>query len=71
MYAPRREDDREVLDAVSRPAGDPAQTRARVVEALRGIAAREFAPRPGEQCGWCDFLSFCDAGRAFTAGVRT
>ena len=52
-------------DAVSRPAGDPAQTRARVVEALRGIAAREFAPRPSEQCRWCDFLPFCDAGRGY------
>ena len=55
-------------DAVSRPAGDPAQTRARVVEALRGIAAREFAPQPSEQCRWCDFLSFCDAGQAYVSG---
>jgi DNA helicase-2/ATP-dependent DNA helicase PcrA len=55
-------------DAVSHPAGDPAQTRARVVEALRGIAAREFTPQPSEQCRWCDFLSFCDAGRAYLSG---
>ena len=52
-------------EEVSRPAGDPSQTRSRVAEALRGIAAREFAPQPGEHCRWCDFLSFCDAGRAY------
>ncbi len=51
-------------EEASRPAGDPAETRARVTEALRRIAAREFTPTPGEFCHWCDFLSFCDAGRA-------
>ncbi len=57
-------------EAVSRPAEDPAQTRARVVEALRGIEARQFAPRPSEQCRWCDFLSFCDAGQRYVSGDR-
>jgi ATP-dependent DNA helicase UvrD/PcrA len=52
-------------EEASRPAGDPEETRARVTEALRGIAAREFTPQPGEQCRWCDFLSFCDAGKAY------
>jgi DNA helicase-2/ATP-dependent DNA helicase PcrA len=49
----------------SRPAGDPAETKQRVVEALQGIADRRFEPTPGPQCRWCDFLSFCDAGRAY------
>lgn len=54
-------------EEVTRPAGDPAETRERVVNVLGGMAAREFAPTPGPQCHWCDFLSFCDAGRAYTA----
>jgi DNA helicase-2/ATP-dependent DNA helicase PcrA len=55
-------------EEASRPAGDPSQIRSRVAEALRGIAAREFTPQPGEQCRWCDFLSFCDAGRSYVGG---
>ncbi len=49
----------------ARPASEPEETRARVREALEGIAAREFAPTPSEQCRWCDFVSFCDAGRRY------
>jgi DNA helicase-2/ATP-dependent DNA helicase PcrA len=52
-------------EEASRPAGDPAETRARVARSLEGIAARAFSPQPGEQCHWCDFLSFCDAGKAY------
>jgi DNA helicase-2/ATP-dependent DNA helicase PcrA len=52
-------------EEVSRPADDPDKTRERVAAALRGIAAREFEPIPSEQCRWCDFLSFCDAGTAY------
>jgi ATP-dependent DNA helicase UvrD/PcrA len=52
-------------EETSRPAGDPAETRARVAEALRGIASREFTPTPSERCRWCDFLPFCDPGRAY------
>jgi DNA helicase II / ATP-dependent DNA helicase PcrA len=48
---------------VSSPAGDPVATRARVAEALRGIAEGRFDPTPGPYCTWCDFLPFCDAGR--------
>jgi DNA helicase-2/ATP-dependent DNA helicase PcrA len=50
---------------VSRPAGDPAEVRARVTEALAGIAAGRFEASPGRQCRWCDFLSFCPPGQAF------
>jgi DNA helicase-2/ATP-dependent DNA helicase PcrA len=52
---------------VSRPAGNPAATRSRVVDVLAGITERQFEPRPGDQCRWCDFLSFCEAGRAYLA----
>jgi len=49
----------------SRKAGDPAQTRARVKEALAGITGAKFDATPGEQCRWCDFLSFCEPGRGY------
>ena len=52
-------------EEVSRPADDPESTRARTLEGLRGISAREFDPVASEQCHWCDFLSFCDAGKAY------
>jgi DNA helicase-2/ATP-dependent DNA helicase PcrA len=52
---------------VSRAAGDPQQTRGRVREALAGIIGGRYDPTPSERCRWCDFLSFCDAGRAFVA----
>jgi DNA helicase-2/ATP-dependent DNA helicase PcrA len=50
---------------VTRTAGDPSETRERVLRALGGIAEGRFDPRPGEQCGWCDFLSFCESGREY------
>ncbi|HEX2031223.1 MAG TPA: ATP-dependent DNA helicase [Actinomycetota bacterium] len=49
---------------VTRRAGDPAETRKRVGEALSRMASRQFQPTPGEYCRWCDFLSFCEAGRS-------
>jgi DNA helicase-2/ATP-dependent DNA helicase PcrA len=49
----------------SRAAGDPEETRTRVKEALAGIAEGAFEPTPGEQCHWCDFLTFCPAGKAY------
>ena len=52
-------------EEVSRGAGDPGETRERVARTLEGISTRSFQPTPGEQCHWCDFLSFCDAGKAF------
>jgi DNA helicase-2/ATP-dependent DNA helicase PcrA len=53
---------------VSREAGDPAATRRRVLAWLGGIASGQFEARPGEQCAWCDFLTFCEPGRQFLAG---
>jgi PD-(D/E)XK nuclease superfamily len=50
-------------DIRSRPAGDPEETRARIKEALAGIAGGGFDPRPGDYCRWCDFLPFCEAGQ--------
>jgi DNA helicase-2/ATP-dependent DNA helicase PcrA len=49
----------------SRGAGDPDETRRRVKDSLAGIAGGRFAPIPGEYCRWCDFLSFCGAGKRF------
>ena len=50
---------------VSHPLGDPAVVRERAAEALGSIAAGEFEPTPGRQCRYCDFRSFCDAGKAW------
>jgi DNA helicase-2/ATP-dependent DNA helicase PcrA len=50
-------------------AGDPAETRARVLESLRRMAEGRFEPTPGPQCRWCDFLPFCDSGQAFVASA--
>ena len=32
--------------------------------AARPLTDRKFDPTPGEFCKWCDFLPFCDAGKA-------
>ncbi len=54
-------------EEVSHPMGDPDEVRARVAESLRSIGAGAFDPIPGQWCHHCDFLSFCEAGRAWTA----
>ena len=51
----------------SRPMGDPDEVRSRVVSNLRSIEDRAFDPTPGPWCHHCDFLSFCDAGKARVA----
>lgn len=56
-------EDREV----SRPAGDPEEIRAQILETLAAAGSGEFSPSPGPQCRWCDFLSFCAEGRAHLA----
>jgi DNA helicase-2/ATP-dependent DNA helicase PcrA len=50
-------------EEATRPAGDPGATRDRVIGTLRAIARGAFDPTPGDQCRWCDFLTFCPAGR--------
>jgi ATP-dependent DNA helicase UvrD/PcrA len=57
-------------EEVTRQAEDPEETRNRAAGALRGIAGREFEPIPSEQCRWCDFLPFCDAGRDYLEETR-
>lgn len=52
-------------EEASRPAGDPNEVRQRVGAWLRAIAGGSFEPTPGPGCTWCDFLPFCDEGRAF------
>jgi DNA helicase-2/ATP-dependent DNA helicase PcrA len=54
-------------DERSWAAGDPDATRERLRTALDGMAAGRFEPVPGERCTWCDFTSFCQAGRAYLA----
>jgi len=54
-------------EEVSQPMGDPDEVRSRVSGSLRSIGAAVFDPTPGAWCHHCDFLSFCDAGRAWTA----
>jgi DNA helicase-2/ATP-dependent DNA helicase PcrA len=58
----------------------PAQlerARRKIEEAAEGIEAREFSPRPGLHCRWCEFARLCPATeqrmlvplKALTAGV--
>jgi DNA helicase-2/ATP-dependent DNA helicase PcrA len=54
-------------EAVTRECGDLGAVRERVLALLRSIAAARFDPTPGEQCRWCDFRTFCDAGKAWLA----
>jgi hypothetical protein len=35
---------------------------------LSEMAQGVFDTSPGVQCRWCDFLTFCGAGRAHLAG---
>jgi DNA helicase-2/ATP-dependent DNA helicase PcrA len=50
---------------VSRAAEEPDVLRARIKELLEGIGAGRYEAKPGRQCHWCDFLPFCEPGRAF------
>jgi len=50
--------------------GDVGQMRSRVATWLRGIAAEAFEPTPGRQCRWCDFLTFCEDGKAWVAATE-
>ena len=55
-------------EEATRDVRDVEETRAGVIETLRGIAAERFDPTPGEHCRSCDFLSFCDAGKGYVEG---
>ena len=57
-------------DEVSHPMADPDEVRARVTASLRAIGEGMFDPIPGAWCHHCDFLSFCEAGRAWVASSR-
>jgi hypothetical protein len=52
---------------ITRPAGDLDEIRKRLMASLSEMAQGMFEPSPGDQCRWCDFLNFCDAGRAHIA----
>ncbi len=54
-------------EEVSHAMGDPDEVRGRVTAALRSIGSAAFDPTPGAWCHHCDFLSFCEAGRAWVA----
>jgi RecB family exonuclease len=54
-------------EAVSLPMGDPAAVRARVEASLAAIEEGVYDPTPGRWCSFCDFQSFCGAGRAWLA----
>jgi DNA helicase-2/ATP-dependent DNA helicase PcrA len=51
-------------EEISHRMGDPDEIRARIGASLRSIGAGVFDPAPGPWCRHCDFLSFCDAGKA-------
>lgn len=52
-------------EEVSHTLDDPDVVRRRVTGWIRGILASAYDPTPGEQCRWCDFQPFCDAGKAW------
>ena len=57
-------------DEVSFAVDDAEAIRDRARAWLSAIGAGRFEPTPGEHCRWCDFLSFCDAGKAFVGQTR-
>ena len=57
-------------EEVSHPMGDPAEVRTRVGASLAEISRGEFEPNAGSQCRFCDFRSFCDAGKAWWQPIR-
>ncbi len=62
----------------TRTAAQLDKTRNKIYEAAEGIAAREFDPKPGLHCRWCDFERLCPATeqsilipvKALVAGVE-
>ena len=58
-------------DPVTHPVEDAAAIRARVEAQLAAVEAGRFEATAGPQCRWCDFRSFCDAGKAHLASEGT
>ena len=52
---------------VSRPAGDPKETKERLLAAFRSIGAGAYEAAPSAACHWCAFLPFCEPGSAFVS----
>jgi DNA helicase II / ATP-dependent DNA helicase PcrA len=57
-------------EEVSHTAAEPAEIASRISDRLARMAAADFGPTPGPQCGWCDFLPFCDAGKMHLAAAE-
>jgi ATP-dependent DNA helicase UvrD/PcrA len=47
------------------------ETRAKIAEVAEGIAAERFEPKPGFQCGWCEFRNLCPATEQKLYGIAT
>jgi DNA helicase-2/ATP-dependent DNA helicase PcrA len=56
-------------EEVSHPAASRDDIGRRIIAHLERMASGEFAPTPGEQCRWCDFRPFCEAGKAYVAAA--
>jgi DNA helicase-2/ATP-dependent DNA helicase PcrA len=54
-------------ESVSHPMGDTEEVRSRLAASLDAIDGGAFDPTPGAWCRYCDFRSFCDAGKAWLA----
>jgi CRISPR/Cas system-associated exonuclease Cas4 (RecB family) len=57
------------LEEISEPVDDTwlEAARSRIDGILRGISAEQFEPAPSAACHHCDFVKFCEAGRAWLA----
>ncbi|MFM8999682.1 MAG: ATP-dependent DNA helicase [Actinomycetota bacterium] len=58
-------------EAVTHPVEDATAIRARVEAELAQIETGRFDPVVGPQCRWCDFRTFCEAGRTYLAAEGT
>jgi RecB family exonuclease len=47
------------------------ETRAKIAEVAEGIAAERFDPKPGFQCGFCEFRDLCPATEQKLYGMVT
>ncbi len=49
------------LVPTARTASQLEKARQRIEDAAQGIAAGNFAPKPGQHCQWCDYRRLCPA----------